>query len=56
MFNKQEIQTIYDALCYYSRKQELMYDKEVSDNVDCLIGKTLSIMETDHQNEEEAQT
>ena len=45
MFNKEEIQTIYDALCYYSSKQELKYDKEVLDNVDCLIGKILSIMQ-----------
>lgn len=47
MFNKEELQTVYDALCYYSKKQELKYDKEVSDSVDYLIGKTLSIMGID---------
>lgn len=47
MFKKEELQIIYDALCYYSNKQELKYDKETSDDVDYLIGKTLSIMGID---------
>lgn len=45
MFKKDEIQTIYNALSYYSKKEELKYNKEVSDNVTYLIGKVLEILE-----------
>ena len=48
MFKKDEIQTIYNALSYYSQKQELKYDKEVSDNVDYLIGKVLELLEEEN--------
>jgi hypothetical protein len=47
MFEKEELNTIYNALCYYSNKQELKYDKEESDKVDYLIAKTLSAMGVD---------
>ena len=40
MFDKEELQTIYDALCYYAKKED-------AEDVDYLIGKVLSIMGID---------
>jgi len=47
MFDKKELNTIYNALCCYSNTQELKYDKEESDKVDYLISKTLSALGVD---------